>query len=129
MSDPIADFLIRIKNAHLARHSKVSAPFSNMKKALADILVTEGYLAESEIVSEGVKSTLIVTLKYVGKMPVIHTVKRVSKPGRRVYVSAQEIPKALGGYGITIVSTSKGVMTGKKAKKENIGGEVLCQIW
>ena len=129
MSDPIADFLIRIKNAHLARHTKVSAPFSNMKKALADILVAEGYVGTVEIVADGVKSNIIVTLKYVGKLPAIHTVKRISKPGRRVYAAAKDLPKALGGYGITIVSTSKGVMTGESAKKENIGGEVLCQIW
>lgn len=129
MTDPIADFITRIKNAHMARQSVVVAPYSKVKKSIADILVQEGYLT-SVVVKEGTPfATLEVTLKYVGKQPAINEVKRLSKPGRRLYTPVGLIPKALGGYGITIVSTSRGIMTDTTARKENVGGELLCQIW
>jgi len=128
-TDPIADIIIRIKNAHMARHSSVELPYSNIKKSIADILVEEGYLTDA-VVKEGTPfKSIVLTLKYIGRLPVINDVKRMSKPGRRLYAPAKKLPKALGGYGITILSTSKGVMTDKKARKQNIGGELLCQIW
>lgn len=128
-TDPIADIITRIKNAHMARHATVEVPYSKIKKALADILVAEGYVADV-VVKEGTPfNTLVLTLKYIGRLPAINDVKRLSKPGRRLYAPAKQLPRALGGYGITILSTSKGVMTDKKARKENIGGELLCQVW
>lgn len=128
-TDPIADIIIRIKNAHMARHATVEVPYSKIKKALADILVAEGYVTDV-VVKEGAPfNTLVLTLKYIGRLPAINEVKRLSKPGRRLYAPAKQLPRALGGYGITILSTSKGVMTDKKARKENIGGELLCQVW
>lgn len=129
MTDPIADFIIRIKNAHMARKSVVEAPFSKVKKSIADILVTEGYISSVEVKEEKPFNKLVVTLKYIGKQPAINDVKRLSKPGRRVYSPSDAVPQALGGYGITIVSTSKGVMTDTEARKANVGGELLCQIW
>ncbi|NCN51109.1 MAG: 30S ribosomal protein S8 [Candidatus Pacebacteria bacterium] len=129
MTDPIADFIIRIKNAHMARKTVVEAPFSKVKKSIADILVNEGYLSSVEVREEKPFSMLVVTLKYIGRQPAINDVKRLSKPGRRVYSPSDAVPKALGGYGITIVSTSKGVMTDVAARKANVGGELLCQIW
>lgn len=129
MTDPIADFIIRIKNAHMARKTVVEAPFSKVKKSIADILVDEGYISSVEVHEDTPFSKLVVTLKYIGKQPAINDVKRLSKPGRRVYSPSDAVPKALGGYGITIVSTSKGVMTDTAARKANVGGELLCQIW
>lgn len=129
MTDPIADFIIRIKNAFLSRRENVVLPYSKIKKALAEILVSEGYLESVEVDESGTFSQLKLILKYVDDVPAINDVKRLSKPGRRLYASSAEIPRALGGYGITIVSTSKGVMTDKDAKKHNLGGELLCQIW
>lgn len=129
MTDPIADFIIRIKNAHMARKTVVEAPFSKVKKSIADILVDEGYISSVEVQEEKPFSKIVVTLKYIGKQPAINDVKRLSKPGRRVYSPSDAVPKALGGYGITIVSTSKGVMTDVAARKANVGGELLCQIW
>ena len=128
-TDPIADIIIRIKNAHLARHSTVELPFSKIKKAIAEILVEEGYLETVTVSEAGPFKTLVLKLRYVGRLPAINEVKRLSKPGRRLYAPANKLPRALGGYGITIISTSKGVMTDKKARKENVGGELLCQIW
>ena len=128
-TDPIADIIIRIKNAHMARHTSVELPFSKIKKSIADILVTEGYVSEASIKEGNPFNTIVLSLKYIGKIPAINDVKRLSKPGRRLYAPAKKLPKALGGYGITIISTSKGVMTDKQARKENIGGELLCQIW
>ncbi len=128
-TDPIADIIIRIKNAHMARHATVELPFSKIKKSISDILVEEGYVSEATVKEGTPFNTIILTLKYIGKIPAINDVKRMSKPGRRLYAPAKKLPKALGGYGITIISTSKGVMTDKKARKENIGGELLCQIW
>ena len=128
-TDPIADLITRIKNAHLARHTSVELPYSTVKKAIADILLQEGYVTEVTVKEAVPFSTLFIALKYVGKLPAINEVKRLSKPGRRLYAPAKQVPKALGGYGITIISTSKGVMTDKRARKENVGGELLCQIW
>ena len=128
-TDPIADIIIRIKNAHMARHATVEVPYSKIKKSIADILVAEGYISDV-VVKEGTPfNTLILTLKYIGRLPATNDVKRLSKPGRRLYAPAKQLPRALGGYGITIISTSKGIMTDKTARKENIGGELLCQVW
>lgn len=129
MTDPIADMIIRIKNALLVRHSHVSIPHSKVKVAIANLLVNAGYV--EEVVIEDVKpqANLVLKLKYLGKLPAISEVKRLSKPGRRVYAPAHQIPRALGGYGVTLVSTSKGILTDTQARQQNIGGELLCQIW
>lgn len=129
MTDPIADMIIRIKNALMAGHERVEIPHSKVKESLAHILVDEGYISKASVVKQIPQSVIVVDLKYVGKVPAITDVRRVSKPGRRMYAGVKDIPKALGGYGITIVSTSKGVMTDTKAKQQNAGGEVLCQVW
>jgi len=129
MTDPIADMIIRIKNALLAGHTNVEIPHSRVKEALASILVEEGYLSGMVIKPQVPQAIIEVNLKYVGKVPAITDVRRVSKPGRRVYAGVKDIPKALGGYGITVVSTSKGVMTDTKARQTNSGGEVLFQVW
>lgn len=128
-TDPIADIIIRIKNAHMARHASVEVPYSKIKKSIADILVQEGYVSDAVIKTGTPFNSIVLTLKYIGRLPAINDVKRLSKPGRRLYAPAKQLPKALGGYGITILSTSRGVMTDKKARKQNIGGELLCQIW
>lgn len=129
MTDPIADMIIRIKNALMAGRATVEIPHSKLKEALANILVEEGYV-ESASVKQGKPVPAIeVVLKYMGKTPAITNVRRLSKPGRRTYAGAKDIPSALGGYGITIVSTNKGIITGKKARQLNVGGELLCQIW
>jgi small subunit ribosomal protein S8 len=128
MTDVIADMLTRIRNAISAKHETVEIPASNTKKAIANILLEEGYIAGVEIL-EGVQGTIKITLKYDGKNRVISGLKRVSKPGLRIYVGAEEIPQVLGGLGIAILSTSKGIMTGKEAKKANQGGEVLAYVW
>lgn len=129
MTDPIADMIIRIKNALLAGHTAVEIPHSKLKAAIADILVSEGYVAKSEVKPTTPQPTLKIELKYVGNAPAITEVRRVSKPGLRLYAGAKDVPKALGGYGITIISTSSGIMTDEQARKNNVGGEVLCQIW
>ncbi len=128
MTDVIADMLTRIRNAISAKHETVEIPASNTKKAIANILLEEGYIAGVELI-EGVQGTIKITLKYNGKEKVISGLKRVSKPGLRIYVGAEEIPQVLGGLGIVILSTSKGIMTGKEAKKINQGGEVLAYVW
>jgi len=128
MTDVIADMLTRIRNALMAKHETVEIPASNTKKAIADILLKEGYIESVEIL-EGVQGTIKITLKYNGNQKVITGLKRVSKPGLRVYVGAEEIPQVLGGLGIAILSTSKGIMTGKEAKKAHQGGEVLAYVW
>ncbi len=128
MTDVIADMLTRIRNAISAKHETVEIPASNTKKAIANILLEEGYIAGVEVI-EGVQGTIKITLKYDGKNRVISGLKRVSKPGLRIYVGADEIPQVLGGLGIAILSTSKGIMTGKEAKKANQGGEVLAYVW
>ena len=131
MNDPIADMLTRIRNAQIARHDSVTMPASNTKKAIAKILLEEGYIKAYDVIDDGLQGQIKVTLKYVnGKStPVIAGLKRISKPGLRVYATCEELPKVLGGLGIAIVSTSKGLMTDKEARKENMGGEVLCYIW
>jgi small subunit ribosomal protein S8 len=129
MIDPIADMIIRIKNAHMAGHERVQVPHSNLKEAIAVILDQENYIESMEVLETSPQKTIDIELKYIGRTPVITEVRRISKPGRRVYESSGRIPKSLGGYGLTIVTTSKGVMTDKEARKQNVGGEVLCQIW
>ena len=128
MTDVIADMLTRIRNALMAKHETVEIPASNTKKAIADILLREGYISAVEIL-EGVQGTIKITLKYEGNKRVITGLKRISKPGLRVYVGAEEIPSVLGGLGVAILSTSKGIMTGKEAKKAHQGGEVLAYVW
>ena len=131
MSDPIADMLTRIRNANTAKHDTVDVPSSKMKLAIADILVKEGYIASYEIVEDGSFKTLHITLKYgVDKNEkVISGIKRISKPGLRVYANTEDIPRVLGGLGIAILSTNKGVVTDKEARKLGVGGEVLCFVW
>lgn len=129
MTDPIADMIIRVKNAFMANQAEVSIPHSKVKEAIAKILEAEGYVESFEVEPTKPQKTINVKLKYVGKIPAITEVRRMSKPGRRVYSTVKDIPKALGGYGVTIVSTSKGVITDSDARKMNVGGEVLCQIW
>lgn len=128
-TDPIADTITRIKNALMARHEKIEIPYSKMKKAVVDILLKEGYVNDVTVKEAKPFNYLVITLKYIGKSPAVNNVKRLSKPGRRLYAPVSKLPKTLGGYGITIVSTSKGVMTDKDARKANLGGELLCQIW
>ena len=131
MSDPIGDMLTRIRNAQIAKHDAVLLPASNTKKAIAKILLNEGYIKSVDIIDDGVQGSIKIGLKYVnGKQtPVINGLKRISKPGLRVYARCEELPKVLGGLGIVIVSTSKGLMTDKEARKNAIGGEVLAYIW
>ena len=128
MTDVIADMLTRIRNALAAKHEIVEIPASNTKKAIANILLNEGYVENVELI-EGVQGTIKITLKYDGNNKVISGLKRVSKPGLRVYVGTEEVPQVLGGLGIAILSTSKGIMTGKEAKKLHQGGEVLAYVW
>ena len=130
ITDPIADMLTRIRNAGAARHATVEVPASSMKKAIAQILLDEGYIKGFEVVNEGVQGVIKITLKYnAGKEKAISGLRRVSKPGLRVYAGADELPRVLKGLGIAIISTSKGVMTDKQARKEHVGGEVLAFIW
>ena len=129
MSDVIADMLTRIRNASNAKHATVDIPASNMKKSIADILVEEGYVKGYEIIEDGKQGTIRVTLKYIGKTKVIRGLKRVSKPGLRIYAGYEDMPKVMNGLGIAIVSTSKGLMTDKQARANKIGGEVLAFIW
>jgi len=128
VNDPIGDMLIRIKNGYLARKNVVEVPYSRMKEEIAKLLVKEGYLKKFKI--ENLKFKILkLELKYEGKRPAIEEVKRISKPGVRIYAKAREIPKVKYGFGITIVSTSKGIMTDSQARKKNLGGEVICQVW
>ena len=130
-NDPIADMLTRIRNANTAKHDTVDIPASKMKLAIAEILFNEGYIKKYEVVEDGNFKSIRVTLKY-GKdknEKIITGLKRISKPGLRVYASKEELPRVLGGLGIAIVSTNKGVMTDKEARKENVGGEVLAFVW
>ena len=130
ITDPIADMLTRIRNANSAKHETVDVPVSNMKKAIADILLAEGYIKSYEIVDDGKQGMIHITLKYgANKEKVISGLQRVSKPGLRVYAGREELPRVLKGLGIAIVSTSKGIMTDKKARAEKIGGEVLAFVW
>ena len=131
ITDPIADMLTRIRNANNAKHDTVDVPASNMKKAIAHILLDEGYIKNFQIINDGTQGVIRITLKYLqpGKEKVISGLRRVSKPGLRVYAGAEELPKVLRGLGIAIVSTSKGVMTDKKAREAHVGGEVLAFVW
>ena len=130
MSDPIADMLTRIRNAGTARHETVDIPASNMKKAIADILLEEGYVKGVQVIEDGRQGIIRVTLKYgQGKKNTIHGIRRVSKPGLRIYSNCEDMPKVMNGLGIAIVSTSKGIMTDKRARKENVGGEIIAFVW
>ncbi len=131
ITDPIADMLTRIRNANNAKHDTVDVPASNMKKAIAQILLDEGYIKNFQTINDGTQGVIRITLKYVqpGKEKVITGLRRVSKPGLRVYAGAEELPRVLRGLGIAIVSTSKGVMTDKKARAAHVGGEVLAFVW
>ena len=130
ITDPIADMLTRIRNANSAKHETVDVPVSNMKKAIAEILLEEGYIKSYDIVDDGKQGMIHITLKYgANKEKVISGLQRVSKPGLRVYAGRDELPRVLKGLGIAIVSTSKGIMTDKKARAERIGGEVLAFVW
>ena len=131
MSDPIADMLTRIRNANTAKHDTVDVPASKMKIAIADILLDEGYIAKYDLIDEGNFKTIRITLKYGADKNerVITGLKKISKPGLRVYASTENIPKVLGGLGTAILSTNKGVVTDKEARKLGVGGEVLCFIW
>ena len=131
MSDPIADMLTRIRNANIAKHDTVDVPASKMKLAIANILVDEGYIAKYDLVEDGAFKTIHITLKYGADKneKVISGLKRISKPGLRVYANTEDIPKVLGGLGTAIISTNKGVVTDKEARKLGVGGEVLCFVW
>ena len=131
ITDPIADMLTRIRNAGNARHASVDVPASKMKKAIAQILVDEGYVKNYQVIEDDKQGVIRITLKYQGpsKTPVLMGLRRVSKPGLRIYSSSEDMPKVLKGIGTAIVSTSRGVMTDKRARKENVGGEVLAFIW
>ena len=129
-NDPIADMLTRIRNALIARHDTVTLPASNMKKSIAKILLDEGYIKSVDYIDDGLQGQIKIVLKYAeGKQSVIKGLKRISTPGLRVYARNEDLPKVLGGLGIAIVSTSKGVMTDKEARKAGVGGEVLAYIW
>ena len=129
ISDVIADMLTRIRNANSARHETVDVPASNMKKAIADILVEEGYVKGYQVIEDGKQGIIRITLKYIGKKQVIQGLRRVSKPGLRIYSGCEDMPKVMNGLGVAIVSTSQGIMTDKMARKENVGGEILAFVW
>ena len=129
MTDPIADMLTRIRNATMARHARVSIPASKMKLAIARVLKEEGYINDIEILKDNPQGTIRLTLRYVDKKPVLTQLKRVSKPGLRVYTRRGAIPRVRGGQGISILSTPQGLMTGRKAYQSGLGGEVVCYVW
>ena len=130
ITDPIADMLTRIRNANNAKHDTVDVPASNMKKSIAQILLDEGFIKNFQLIDDGVQGIIRITLKYnPGKEKVINGLRRVSKPGLRVYAGADELPRVLKGLGVAIISTSKGVMTDKKARANHVGGEVLAFVW
>ena len=130
ITDPVADMLTRIRNANTAKHESVDGPASNLKKAIAKILLDEGYIKSYEVVEDGTQGVIRIQLKYLaGKEKVISGLRRVSKPGLRVYAGADELPRVLKGLGIAIISTSKGVMTDKTARANHVGGEVLAFVW
>lgn len=129
-SDPIADMLTRVRNALAARHPKVDVPASKLKMDIARILKDEGYVLNYKLTEEGVRKLIRIYLKYTpANLPVISRIERVSRPGCRVYVGSKEIPKVLGGMGVNILTTPRGVMTGATARKQGVGGELLCQVW
>lgn len=129
MTDPIADMLTRIRNGNSAKHKSVEIPASNMKRDLAQILLNEGYIKGYNVTEDDKQGVMTVDLKYVQEQRVISGIKRISKPGRRVYVKSNEVPQVLNGLGIAIISTSKGIMTDKQARNEAVGGEVICYVW
>jgi small subunit ribosomal protein S8 len=130
MNDPIADMLTRIRNAQIAKHDSVLMPASNMKKAIAKILLDEGYIRSVDFIDDGIQGQIKISLKYAqGKTTVIKGLKRISKPGLRVYAKSDELPKVLGGLGIAIISTSKGVLSDRDARSAGVGGEVLAYVW
>ena len=131
VNDPIADMLTRIRNASLARHQTTQVPATNMTRSIAQVLQSEGFVAGVEESGEGVMRSLTIALKYKGKQrrPIITSLKRVSKPGLRVYSNKRDLPRVLGGIGIAIISTSRGIMTDRDARREGVGGEVLCFVW
>jgi small subunit ribosomal protein S8 len=129
MTDPISDMLTRIRNAQKSKKAKASMPFSKLKKGIADILVKEGYLACAEVVKEGSREILDLVLKYQGNEPGIREIKRESRPGRRVYCKNDAVPTVLEGFGIAILSTPKGLLTNKEARKERVGGELICTVY
>ncbi len=129
LTDPIADYLTRIRNAILRKYQTVEIPASNMKKAITKILKEEGYIEDYEFIEDNKQGIIKITLKYEDGVPAISGLERISKPGLRQYSSAEKLPKVLNGLGIAIISTSKGIMTDSKARAENVGGEVLCYIW
>ena len=130
MTDPIADMLTRIRNANNAKHESVDIPASKVKKGIADILLNEGYIKSYQVIDDGRQGVLRITLKYLpGKVKVIQGLRRVSKPGLRIYSNCEDMPRVMNGMGVAIISTSKGIMTDKQARKENVGGEVLAFVW
>ncbi len=129
ITDTIADMLTRIRNAISAKHETVDIPSSNLKKSIAAILLDEGYIAKYEIIEGRVQDTIRITLKYAGKKSVITGLKRISKPGLRVYTNVENLPRVLGGIGVALISTSKGLMTDRTARQSGVGGEVLAYIW
>ncbi|MBW4597176.1 MAG: 30S ribosomal protein S8 [Brasilonema angustatum HA4187-MV1] len=131
VNDTIADMLTRIRNANMARHQTTQVPSTKMTRSIAKVLREEGFIGEFEEAGEGVACNLVISLKYKGKnrQPLITTLKRVSKPGLRVYSNKKELPRVLGGIGIAIISTSSGIMTDREARRQNLGGEVLCYVW
>ena len=130
ITDPIADMLTRIRTAGTAKHDTVDVPASNMKKAIAEILLEEGYIKNFQLIDNSTQGIIRITLKYgANKTKTINGLRRISKPGLRVYAKSEELPKVLKGLGIALVSTSKGIMTDKKARQENVGGEILAYIW
>ncbi|MEG1008370.1 MAG: 30S ribosomal protein S8 [Clostridia bacterium] len=129
LTDPIADMLTRIRNANQAKHATVDIPFSKIKSSIADILLNEGYISKIEVLEDGVIKNIRVTLKYIDNERVLQGLKRISRPGLRIHANNEELPRVLNGLGIAIISTSKGIMTDKSARKLNIGGEVLAYIW
>ena len=129
MTDPIADMLTRIRNAIKSNKESVEIPASNMKKSIAEILLNEGWVKDVKIVEDGYNGKIVITLKYVDKKSVISGLQRVSRPGLRNYADVENMPRILGGFGTVILPTNKGVMTGKNAKANNVGGEVLCYVW
>jgi small subunit ribosomal protein S8 len=129
VTDTVSDFLTRIRNAGQARHKTTEVPASKLKMAIAKILKEQGFLSDFEYVDDGVQGKIVLTLRYHKREPAIKVMKKVSKPGRRIYSPADKLPRVKNGLGIAIISTSRGVMTDKQARKENVGGEVLCTIW
>ena len=129
MQDPIADMLTRIRNAAAAGLEKVAIPLSKEKKAIAEVLLEEGYISSTTVEGEGVKSQIIVALKYVGDRSVIEGIERVSKSSCRIHCGSREIPRVRNGLGIVVLSTPKGIMSGRKAARENVGGEIICRVW